>query len=246
LIVRPSYFCRRRIALRAIALFAASLTLPQRSSAQTPGAPLKIGIIGSGHIGGTLGVLWAKSGHEILFSSRHPEELVDLVKRAGPRAHAGVPREAAAFGEVVLISVPYGAVPQVGRDFAADLKGKVVLETGNPYPSRDGAMAGPALEKGTGLASAEFLPGVRLVRAFNSIPAANLSSDANRTGERVGVPLAGDDREALDVAARLVRDAGFDPVIVGPLRSAAKFDRGTAVYGQALTARELRQRLGVQ
>jgi 8-hydroxy-5-deazaflavin:NADPH oxidoreductase len=84
------------------------------------------------------------------------------------------------------------------------------------------------------------------VRAFNSIPAANLASDANRTAERVAVPLAADDRDALDVAARLVRDAGFEPVIVGPLTSAKKFDRGTAVYGQALTARELRQRLGLE
>ena len=157
-----------------------------------------------------------------------------------------MPREAAAFGDVVLISVPYGAVPQVGRDFAPELAGKVVLETGNPYPSRDGTMAEPALKKGTGLASAEFLPGVRLVRAFNSIPAANLASDANRAGERIAVPLASDDGGALEVAAGLVRDAGFEPVIVGGLADASKFDRGTAVYGQALTARELRSRLGIR
>jgi len=120
-----------------------------------------------------------------------------------------------------------------------------VLETGNPYPSRDGAMAEPALKKGTGLASKEFLPGVRLVRAFNSIPAANLANDANRAGDRIAVPLASDDRVALDIAARLVRDAGFEPVVVGGLADASKFDRGTAVYGQALTARELRRRLGI-
>lgn len=244
--MRSKNLTRRRIVVRALALCAASFALPRTSSAQSQSAPVKIGIIGSGHIGGTLGLLWAKAGHQILFSSRHPDELTDLVKRAGPLARAGTPREAAVFGEVVLISVPYGAVPQVGRDFAAEMAGKVVLETGNPYPSRDGAMAQPALEKGTGLASAEFLPGVRLVRAFNSVPAADLANDPNRAGERVGIPLAGDDRVALDVAARLVRDAGFEPVIVGPLTSAKKFDRGTAVYGQALTARELRQRLGIQ
>ena len=236
----------RRVVLQAIALCAGFAVLPRGSFAQSQGAPMKIGIIGSGHIGGTLGVLWAKAGHQILFSSRHPEELADLVKRAGPLARAGMPREAAAFGEVVLISVPYGAVPQVGRDLAPELAGKVVLETGNPYPSRDGAMAEPALQKGTGLASAEFLPGVRLVRAFNSIPAADLANDANRAGERIAVPLAGDDRAALEVARRLVRDAGFEPVVVGPLASAKKFDRGSAVYGQALTARELRQRLGIE
>jgi len=87
---------------------------------------------------------------------------------------------------------------------------------------------------------------VHLVRAFNSIPAADLANDANRAGERIAVPLAGDDRAALEVARRLVRDAGFEPVVVGPLASAKKFDRGSAVYGQALTARELRQRLGIE
>ena len=235
---------RRRVLLRAAVIAAAGLALaPAR--AQTKDPAMKIGVIGSGNIGGTLGVLWGQAGYEVFFSSRHPDQLGDLVKRAGPSAQAGMPREAAAFGDVVLISVPYGAVPQVGRDLAAELAGKVVLETGNPYPSRDGAMAGPALEKGTGLASAEFLPGVRLVRAFNSIPAGALASEANRAGERIAVPLAGDDAGALEVAARLVRDAGFEPVVVGSLASASKFDRGTSVYGQALTARELRQRLGM-
>ena len=237
---------RRRITLRAFAVCAGLAMLPAGSFARAQSTPMKIGIIGSGNIGGTLGVLWAKAGHQVLFSSRHPDELVDLVNRARASARAGMPREAAAFGDVVLISIPYGAVPQVGRDLAADLAGKVVLETGNPYPSRDGAMAEPALKKGTGLASKEFLPGVRLVRAFNSIPAANLANDANRAGDRIAVPLASDDRVALDIAARLVRDAGFEPVVVGGLADASKFDRGTAVYGQALTARELRRRLGIK
>jgi hypothetical protein len=235
---------RRRKLLQVAACAAAGFALTsERLLAQTKIPPMKIGIIGSGNIGGTLGVLWAKAGYEVFFSSRHPDELGDLVKRAGPSARAGMPRDAAVFGDVVLISVPYGAVPQVGRDFAAELAGKVVLETGNPYPTRDGAMAEPALAKGTGLASSEFLPGVRLVRAFNSIPAHALANEANRSGERIGVPLAGDDAAALEIAQRLVRDAGFEPVVVGPLSSARKFDRGTSVYGQALTARELRQRL---
>ena len=236
--------CRRRL-LQAIAGGVGIALAPQRLLSQTKGPAMKIGIIGSGNIGGTLGVLWAQAGHNVFFSSRHPDELGDLVKRAGPSAQAGMPRQAAAFGDVVLISVPYGAVPQVGRDFAAELAGKVVLETGNPYPARDGAMAEPALAKGTGLASAEFLPGVRLVRAFNSIPAHALANEANRSGERIGVPLAGDDPGALEVASRLVRDAGFEPIVVGPLAAASKFDRGTPVYGQALIASESRRRLGL-
>jgi hypothetical protein len=146
---------------------------------------------------------------------------------------------------VILISVPYGALPQVGRDYAAELKGKVVLETGNPFPGRDGDMAVAARAKSTGIASAEFLPGVRLVRAFNTIPHYALRSEAHRAGERIGVPLASDDEAALKIAAQLVRDAGFEPVVVGGLARAKEFDVGTAVFGQALTARELRRALGL-
>jgi predicted dinucleotide-binding enzyme len=167
------------------------------------------------------------------------------VRSLGPRARAGTPREAAAFGDVILVSVPYGALPQVGRDLAKELAGKVVLDTGNPYPERDGAMAVEARGKGTGVASAELLPGVRLVRAFNAISHRNLRSEAHRKGEPVGIPIAGDDARALELAKRLVKDAGFEPVVVGPLATARRFDVGTPVYTELLTARELRERLGL-
>lgn len=216
------------------------------TAATTPAmqAPtLKIGIIGTGHIGGALAKLWANAGHELLISSRHPEELQDLAHSLGPKVRAGTPREAAVFGDAVLISIPYGAMPQVGRDLKTELAGKIVLDTGNPYPSRDGDMAVEARRKGTGVASAEFLPGVRLVRAFNAINAGDLRDEAHRKGERVAIPLAGDDAEALAGAGRLVRDAGFDPVVVGPLARAKEFDVGTAPYTRLLTAKELRQLL---
>ncbi len=220
--------------------------LPVPAAAETGRqTPMKIGVIGSGRIGGTLGSLWVKAGHEVLFSSRHPEELEELAERLGSRASAGMPRDAAVFGDVVLVSVPYHAVPQVGRDLAKELAGKIVLETGNPYPSRDGEMAVTARVRGTGITSAEFLPGVRLVRAFNTIPYYDLRSEAHRSGDRVAIPLAGDDRQALEVASRLVKDAGFEPVVVGPLSRAKEFDFGTAVYARSLTARELRQQLGI-
>ena len=221
--------------------------VPVVAAAEAPKkeSPLKIGIIGAGKIGGSLATLWAKAGHEVFISSRHPDELKDLAKSLGPKARVGTPKEAAQFGEIVLVSVPYGALPQVGRDLASDLKGKVVLDTGNPYPERDGAMAEEARRKGTGVASPEFLPGVRLVRAFNAISYRNLRSDAHRSGELVGIPIAGDDPEALAVAKRLVSDAGFDPVVVGPLSRAKLFDVGSPVYVQLLTARELRARLGL-
>ena len=145
-----------------------------------------------------------------------------------------------------MISVPYGALPQVGRDLRTEHAGKIVLDTGNPYPQRDGDMALEARRKGTGVASAEYLPGVRLVRAFNAINSGDLAREAHRSGEPFAIPLAGDDREALEVAQRLVRDAGFEPVVVGPLARAREFDVGTAVYTRLMTARELRRSLGLE
>jgi predicted dinucleotide-binding enzyme len=209
-------------------------------------APLKIGIIGTGHIGGALAMLWVQAGHEVLMSSRHPEELQPLARSLGPKAHVGTPKQAAEFAEVVLVSVPYGALPQVGRDLKAELAGKIVLDTCNPYPSRDGEMAVDARRKGTGVADPEFLPGVRLVRAFNAINSGDLRSEAHRKGEPIAIPLAGDDPQALKVAEQLVRDAGFAPVVVGPLSTAREFDVGTEVYTRLLTGPQLRQALNLK
>jgi predicted dinucleotide-binding enzyme len=230
------------LTLSAVAVF--SVVLPGAGAA-AEAQPIKIGIIGAGKIGGTLATLSVRAGHEVLISSRHPDELKPLAQSLGPKAHVGTPREAAMFSDVVLISIPYGALPQVGKELASELAGKVVLDTGNPYPERDGDMAIEARQKGTGVASAQFLPGVRLVRAFNAINAGSLKSEAHRAGEPIAIPLAGDDAHALAVASQLVRDAGFEPVVVGPLSSAKRFDVGTPVYVQLLTAKELRQRLGL-
>ncbi len=228
-----------------VVLALASLLAVPAGARAEEARPLKIGIIGAGRIGGTLASLWAKAGHEVLVSSRHPEQLQELARSLGPRAKAGTPREAAIFGEVVLVSVPYGALPQIGRDLAKELAGKIVLDTGNPYPERDGDMAVEARRKGTGVASAEFLPGVRLVRAFNAINFRSLKSEAHRAGKRVAIPIAADDEQALRMAARLVKDAGFEPVVVGSLARARLFDVGTPVYTQLLTADELKARLGL-
>jgi predicted dinucleotide-binding enzyme len=205
--------------------------------------PVKIGIIGTGEIGGALARHWGAAGHQLLISSRHPEQLQALAKEIGPNVKVGTPREAAAFGDVVLVSVPYHATAQVGRDYAAELKGKVVLDTGNPYPSRDGEMAVRDRQRGTGVASAEYLPGTRLVRAFNAINSGPLERDAFRKPERLGIPLAADDPAAMKVAEQLVKDAGFDPVPVGKLSRAREFDYGTPVYVRGMTAAELRNSL---
>lgn len=231
--------------LMAATVLSAAVVPSAGAAAPDDSKPLKIGIVGTGNIGGALAKHWAKAGHEIVLASRHPEQLQDLAKSLGPKVRTGTPKEAAAFGDVVLISVPYAATPQLGRDLQGELKGKIVLDTGNPYPNRDGPMAEDARKRGTGVASAEFLPGTRLVRAFNAIKWTDLTNEGNHPGEKYAIPLAGDDSEALRVAQRLVRDAGFDPVVVGGLASARKFDVGTPVYVKLLTAAELRQALNL-
>jgi len=224
----------------------AALAWPTFARAATPGnGPLAIGIIGSGRIGGTLGELWAKAGYPVMFSSLDLEHDKQLAASVGAGAQAGTPQQAAAFGQVLLISVPYSALPQIGRDLGASIKGKIVLDTSNPVQARDGDMAVGARAKGTGVASAEYLPGARLVRAFNSVGYSSLRSGAHRSGERIGIPLAADDAEALQVAVRLVEAAGFEPVVVGPLGKAKEFDVGTPVFGKALTAAELRKALNI-
>jgi 8-hydroxy-5-deazaflavin:NADPH oxidoreductase len=233
---------------RRVILAAAGATLlagMSPASGQDSGHRVKLGVIGSGRVGGTIGGLWVKAGYEVLFSAREIGEVKELVASLGPQARAGTPREAAAFGEVVLISVPYSALPQIGRDLSAQLKGKVVLDTCNPIQGRDGDMAVEARAKGTGVASVELLPGVRLVRAFNCVGYNSMRSEAHRAGERLAIPLAADDDAALKIAIRLVQDAGFEPVVVGPLARAKEFDVGTPVFGKALTARELRALLGL-
>ena len=224
---------------------AVSLVLAGLPPAARAADKMKIGIVGSGRIGGTLGELWLKAGHEVMFSSLDLDHDKALATRLGGTARAGTPREAAAFGEVILISVPYSALPQLGRDLAEASKGKVVLDTCNPVPARDGEMAIEARSQGTGIASPRYLPGARLVRAFNSVGFSLLRSEAHRAGERVGIPLAADDAAALKIAVSLVQDAGFEPVAVGPLLRAKEFDAGTPVYGKALSASELRRGLGL-
>jgi 8-hydroxy-5-deazaflavin:NADPH oxidoreductase len=222
-----------------------SATHPARAqTAPASGTPLKIGIIGTGKIGGALARHWASAGYEVFVSSRHPEELQSLVAEIGPHARAGTPREAAAVGTVILVSVPYSAMPEIGNDLRTELAGKVILDTSNPVVARDGDMATEAQKKGAGIASAEFLHSTRIVRAFNCIPAASLANGANRQPERLGIPIGGDDPEALKIAQRLVRDAGFDPVVVGSLAQTRQFDLGQPLATGQLSAAELRKKMG--
>jgi predicted dinucleotide-binding enzyme len=230
--------------LAAATLGAVALATPVAADSP-PADSLRIGIIGAGKMGATLASLWADAGYQVMISSRNPDALQSLTQSIGHGVKAGTAQSAAEFGKVVVIAVPYGEEPKLGQQLASQLAGKIVIDLGNPYPGRDGPMAEQARREGTGVASAKFFPGVRLVRAFNAISFVSLRNNAHRKVDPVAIPIAADDREAREVTERLVRAAGFAPVVVGPLSTAKLFDPDTAVYVKDLTESQTRAALGL-
>lgn len=243
----PYLHVSRRGLLAAGAGTLAATMASRLARAQAPGGGTKIpiGTIGAGHIGGTIGGLWVKAGHPVMFSSRHPEELSDMVAQLGPLAKAGTVPQAIAFGEVVFMAVPYGAVPQISRDYAAAVKGKVLMDACNAVPGRDGDVVAEVEKNGIGITTQKYFPGARVVRAFNTMSYMTFERAAHRRPPLLAIPIAGDDPDALRIAAALVRDAGFDPVVVGRLADARRFQRGNPGYGQEVSAAELKQKLGL-
>src|SRR5207248_4014024 len=142
--------------------------------------------------------------------------------------------------------VPLKALPDLARDLAPALDGRIVLDTANAYEQRDGDLARQASGHARGSAgwAAAMFPGSRWVKAFNTVYFKTLETEAHRKGDRVGIPLAGDDREALDTAAALVRDAGFDPVAVGPLARGKEFEPDTPPYNTGMSGQDLRAMFG--
>ena len=198
---------------------------------------LKIGIIGSGHVGSALGGVWAKAGNEVMFSSLNLEYDKKLAAEVGPNARAGTPQEAAQFGQVVLFAVPYSAFPELPKSLGNSLNGKVVINASNPFPQRDGEIASQAREEGAGLFDARMLQGAFVVRAFNAVGAARMASAREDPG-KIGMPIAGDKR-AIELASRLVREAGFEPVVVGGPEMGKFLMPGTPLAGEH-TADEVR------
>jgi predicted dinucleotide-binding enzyme len=223
---------RRRDLLKTAGAAAALGIVPlSEHTALAQGGKEKIGMIGSGNVGSELGRVWAKAGHPVMFSSRNLDNDKKLAADVGSNARAGTAREAAAFGEVLVFAVPYGALPELGKTLGDSIKGKVVIDACNPFPNRDGDIANQAREKGAGLMSAELLPGARIVRAFNAVGAARMGQAHQQPG-RTGMPIAGDDKQAIDIASRLIREIGFEPVLIGGLEMGKYLMPGTPLAGE--------------
>jgi predicted dinucleotide-binding enzyme len=208
---------------------------------------MHLGIIGSGMMGSTLGFLWARTGHLLHYASRHPEALTAVVART-PGSVAESVEAAASAAEVLFLGVPYGAMPALGPVLAPLARGKLVLDAGNLIPVRDGALAAAVKAAGTGSGThtSALLPGARVVKAFNTVSWKSLESRAHREGPRLAVPLAGDDPGALEEAAALVREAGFEPLVLpGGMAASARLDFGSPVWNSDFTVDEVRAALGL-
>lgn len=228
--VRVSRPERRRFLAAGAAMAALTLNgLPL--AARAANGKMKIGIIGSGKVGGAIGSSWVRAGHHVMFSSRNLEYDQALAAQLGANARAGTPREAAAFGEVVMISVPYHALPDVRANLGELIKGKVVIDTCNPFEWRDGELATWARKKGAGLASLELLPDARIVRAFNAIGYVSMGAAYQQPG-RIGMPISSNDAGAVAIASPLIRDVGYEPVLVGGMEMGKYLMPGTPLAGE--------------
>jgi Predicted dinucleotide-binding enzymes len=202
---------------------------------------MKIGIVGTGYIGATAARLFVKASHQVALSnSRGPETLRDLVAELGDHAQAVTVEEAARFGDIVLVAIPLGRYKELP---AEAFYGKIVIDTGNYYPQRDGQIA--ELESGEATSSelmSEHLKGARLVKGFNTIYYVHLAEQGDTSlplEERRAIFIAGDDSEAKEVVAKLIEEIGFAAVDTGFLRDGGRLQQpGTPVYNRELTARQ--------
>lgn len=202
---------------------------------------MNIGIIGSGNIGATAARLFVGAGHPVaIANSRGPESLGGLLAELGPGAQARTPAEAAQFGEIVLVAIPFGRYRELP---AAELKGRIVVDAMNYYPGRDGE-----IDFGGRTSSelvAEALPGARLVKAFNTMNSGNLGLEATEDVERrLAIFLAGDDAEAKAAVAELIREIGFAPYDTGSLAEGGRLQQpGSPIYNVPLTESQAAEKL---
>ena len=203
---------------------------------------MKIGIIGSGNIGGNLGKHWAKAGHEVLFSSRHPEELNDLVRASEGNAQAiSVEKAFEANADVYLLATPFGAIDELAELYAGEYANKVIIDATNPYPERDGQMAQSVRDSNRNASeyTAMKFGTARTAKAFNTIKAEHLKTKAWRDQDRIAIPFAAQDEDSKQKTQKLIEDIGFDAVYLGDLTKTKIMDPDQAIYGKSVNRAEL-------
>jgi len=204
---------------------------------------MKIGIIGAGHIGGTLARRLTKLGHDVVIAnSRGPETLTSLAKETGAIAVAA--RDAARDKELVIVTIPENAVPRLPKGIFGSADGPIIVDTGNYYPQRDGRI--DAIEDG--MPESEWVSeqlGRPVIKAFNNLYAQHLMENGRPAGQagRIALPVAGDDARSKEVVMRLIDSLGFDAVDAGPLSESWRQQPGTPVYGTDLNADGVRRGL---
>lgn len=205
---------------------------------------MKIGVIGSGNIGGNLGKHWAKAGHEVLFTSRHPEELGQLVKEAGGKSKAVSLDEAwEANADVYLLAVPFKAIDKLSELYAGEYGNKVIIDATNPYPERDGEMAQEVRDSNRNASeyTAMKFGTAKTAKAFNTIYADHLKERAFRESDKLAIPFAAQDEDSKKITQQLIEDIGFDPVYVGGLEDTHIMDPEQKIYGKSTNRQELEE-----
>tara|TARA_R100000935_G_scaffold50690_1_gene76736 strand:+ start:248 stop:874 length:627 start_codon:yes stop_codon:yes gene_type:complete len=203
---------------------------------------MKIGVIGSGNIGGNLGKHWAKAGHEVLFSSRHPDELNDIVRDAGGNSKAvSIEKAFEANADVYLLAVPFKAIDRLSELYAGEYGGKVIIDATNPYPERDGEMAQEV--RNSNRNSSEYIAmkfnTAKTAKAFNTIQAEHLKNKAFKDSDKLAVPYAAQDQESKEITRKLIEDIGFEAVYVGDLTKTKMMDPDQKIYGKSVNRQEL-------
>jgi len=211
---------------------------------------LKIGIIGSGNIGGNFGLHLTEAGHEVMFSSRHPEQLSGLVRQAGVRACSGTVEEASQYGQILVLSIPYMAIWHVAKKIANHAINKTVIDTCNPYPERDGEIALKVKnnpEKRETQLTLDSLPMSHIVKGLNTIYYKDLKNFAFRKSEeRIALPLAGNDEWAKETVTRLLDDIGFDVVDIGTIGESRPMEVNQELFNKPMTASEIKAVLKIK
>lgn len=204
---------------------------------------MRVCLVGAGMMGSTLARLWARAGHEVVLTSRHPDRVEALAEKLGGRVAPIT--QAVQDADAVLLAVPLGAVPQLAAQVGPQLAGRVVIDCCNPFPRRDGPAADAALNTigGSGTWTALQLPQARVVKAFNSVLHRTLSAAAHRPPPRVAIPVAGDCAKAVGIVEQLVDDAGFEPVVVGGLERSVDFDPTSSLWNTGWDAERVRAAL---